>query len=134
MKRSESFELRKVKYMPTTLEQGILYVAAEYKACAHLCACGCGSIVRTPLNRWTLTETEDGPSLDPSIGSWEEQCQSHYWIEGGKVRWSDKWSREEVEAGRRKEQNRRDAHYKTMYQKDSKLRRLWNRLKSQFGR
>ena len=50
------FELRKVQYMPSRLEPGILYVAEQFKAAAHLCACGCGSVVRTPLNRWTLVE------------------------------------------------------------------------------
>lgn len=120
------FELRKVQYMPTQFEPGILYVAEEFKAAAHLCACGCGSIVRTPLNRWTLVETEQGPSLDPSVGNWEERCQSHYWIEGGNVRWAQKWSRSEIEAGRREEQKRLDAHY----QRHTKLRRLWKHVKS----
>jgi hypothetical protein len=127
---TDKFELRKVQYMPTKLEPGILYVAEEFKAAAHLCACGCGSIVRTPLNRWTLVETEHGPSLHPSVGNWEEQCQSHYWIDGGKVRWAAKWSRSQIEAGRRKEQDRLEAHYKGMYQMQNKLRQLWSRLKS----
>lgn len=120
------FELRKVQYMPTQFEPGILYVAEEFKAAAHLCACGCGSIVRTPLNRWTLIETEQGPSLQPSVGNWEERCQSHYWIEGGNVRWAPKWSRSEIEAGRREEQKRLDAYY----QRHKKLRQFWKRLKS----
>jgi Family of unknown function (DUF6527) len=123
---TDKFELRKVQYMPTELEPGILYVAEEFKAAAHLCACGCGSVVRTPLNRWALVETEHGPSLHPSVGNWQEPCQSHYWIDGGKVRWAPKWSRSEIEVGRREEQERLEARY----QKHTKLRQWWNRLKS----
>jgi len=130
---TDRFELRKVQYMPTKLEPGVLYVAEQYKAAAHLCACGCGSIIRTPLNRWTLIETANGPSLDPSVGNWAEKCQSHYWIDRGAVRWAPKWSPSEIEAGRRKEQERLDARYKTLYGKKKMLSRLWSRLKSFIG-
>ena len=131
---TDKFELRKVQYMPTKLEPGILYVAEEFKAAAHLCACGCGSIVRTPLNRWSLTETEDGPSLDPSIGNWQESCQSHYWIERGGVRWAPKWSSGQIEAGRRQEEERRRAYYDALDRKrGGKVRRYWRWLKGLFG-
>jgi uncharacterized protein DUF6527 len=129
---TDRFELRKVQYMPTKLEPGILYVAEQYKAAAHLCPCGCESIVRTPLNRWTLTETDTGPSLDPSVGNWAEQCKSHYWIDRGTVRWAPKWSQGEVEAGRRQEQERLNARFETSRKKNT-LTRLWSRLKSFFG-
>jgi hypothetical protein len=131
---TDRFELRKVQYMPTKLEPGILYVAEQYKAAAHMCPCGCGSIVRTPLNRWTLTETETGPSLDPSVGNWGEQCQSHYWIDRGAVKWAPKWSPAEVESGRREEQERLDARYRTDFGKKKTLRRLWSRIKSFLNR
>jgi hypothetical protein len=131
---TDRFELRKVHYIPTELAPGILYVAEQFKAAAHLCACGCGSIVRTPLNRWTLTESENGPSLDPSNGNWAEQCQSHYWIDCGAVRWASKWSPGEIETGRRKEQERLDARYKKFYGRKNALSRLWSRLKSILSR
>lgn len=133
---TKKFELRKVQYMPTKLEPGILYVAEEFGAAAHLCACGCGAIVRTPLDptEWSLTETEDGPSLYPSVGNWQEPCQSHYWIERGKVRWAAKWTSGQIEAGRRKEQERRVEYYKTLYRKQpTKFRKLWDRIRSFFG-
>jgi hypothetical protein len=130
---TDKFELRKVQYMPTQLEPGILYVSKEFGAAAHLCACGCGTIVRTPLDRWSLRETEDGPSLDPSIGNWQEPCQSHYWIEGGKVRWAPKWSSKQIEAGRRQEEERLSAYYDALARKrDRKIWRFWRRLKSLF--
>jgi hypothetical protein len=130
---TKKFELRKVQYMPTKLEPGILYVAEEFGAAAHLCACGCGAIVRTPLDptEWSLTETEDGPSLYPSVGNWQEPCQSHYWIERGKVKWAAKWTSGQIEAGRRKEQERRVEYYKTLYRKQpTKFRKLWDRIRS----
>lgn len=130
---TKNFELRKTQYMPTQLEPGILYVAEEFKAAAHLCACGCGSTVRTPLNRWTLVET-DGPSLDPSIGNWQEPCQSHYWIKRGRVTWARKWSLDEIEVGRLEEQARLNSHYNAL--EDPARRRwlrLWDRVKTFFG-
>jgi len=27
-------------------------------------------------------------------------CKSHYWIRSGKIRWSTRWSQEEIDAGR----------------------------------
>src|SRR6266571_1128528 len=133
---TDKFELRKVQYMPTKLEPGILYVAEEFGAAAHLCACGCGAIVRTPLDptEWSLTETEDGPSLYPSVGNWQEPCQSHYWIERGRVKWAAKWTSAQIEAGRRKEQERRVEYYKTLYRKQpTKFRKLWDRIRSFLG-
>jgi Family of unknown function (DUF6527) len=131
---TDKFELRKVRYMPTKLEPGILYVAEAFGAAAHLCACGCGTIVRTPLNRWSLTATADGPSLDPSIGNWQEPCQSHYWIERGKVRWAPKWSASQIEAGRRQEEERLRAYYDASDRKrGGKMRRFWRWLKSFVG-
>jgi hypothetical protein len=114
---TQRFVLQKVKYIPAKLESGILYVSKEFGAAAHLCACGCGTTVRTPLDRWSLTETKSGPSLDPSIGNWQELCQSHYWIERGKVRWAPKWMPEEIAAGRHGEEERLRARYDALNQK-----------------
>src|SRR6266480_5397554 len=113
--------------MPTKLEPGILYVAEEFGAAAHLCACGCGAIVRTPLDptEWSLTETEDGPTLYPSIGNWQEPCQSHYWIRDGEIVWAEKWSLEQIEAGRRGEEARRSQHFD---RDRGALRRAWLRF------
>ena len=68
--------------MPKELASGILYVSEEFGTAAHLCPCGCGSKIRTPLGPadWGFVETEFGPTLDPSIGNWQRACQSHYWI------------------------------------------------------
>jgi hypothetical protein len=122
--------------MPAKLEPGILYVAEEFGAAAHLCACGCGVVVRTPLDEteWSLKETTEGPSLDPSVGNWQEACQSHYWIDRGRVIWERRWTTEEIEAGRRGEQARRSEYFKAFERKQSgRVRKVWNRLKSLLG-
>jgi hypothetical protein len=125
----------KVQYKPQNLAPGILYLAEEFGAVAHLCACGCGAIVRTPLDdtEWSLEQTEEGPSLNPSVGNWQEPCQSHYWIVRGKVIWAPKWSAEEINAGRRREQTRRSQYYKALEKKPSRLRNVWKYLKSLRG-
>jgi hypothetical protein len=99
--------------MPKELEPGVLYVSDEFGAAAHRCACGCGSKIRTPLGPtdWTLKETDSGPTLYPSVGNWQQPCQSHYWIYRGEIRWAEKWTSEQIASGRRKEEERRRAHY-----------------------
>ena len=106
-------ELQRVDYMPTDLLPGVLYVAEEFGAAAHLCACGCGSKVRTPLGptEWTLSTGPAGVSLDPSVGNWQRPCRSHYWIQNGEVVWSGAWTDEQVQAGRAREHARRDAYF-----------------------
>jgi hypothetical protein len=127
---TQRIELQKVKYIPVKLDPGILYVSKEFGAAAHLCACGCGTIVRTPLDRWSLIETKDGPSLDPSIGNWQESCKSHYWIERGKIRWAPKWTSEQITAGRQREGERLRTRYDELNQeRPSKIARFWQWLK-----
>jgi hypothetical protein len=115
----ERFTLIKVQYMPAALEPGVLYLAEEFGSVAHLCACGCGAVVRTPLDEseWSLEETAEGPSLHPSIGNWQEPCQSHYWIIRGRVIWAPQWNAEQIEAGRNREQERRVRYYKALARK-----------------
>jgi hypothetical protein len=107
------FALQRVHFMPSALESGVLYVSEEFGAVAHLCACGCGNKVRTPLGptEWSFDAHPDGPTLYPSIGNWQLPCQSHYWIREGKVIWGDAWTPEEILEGRREEQERRQAYY-----------------------
>ena len=106
-------ELQRVNYIPTNLTPGILYVAEEYGAVAHLCACGCGDIVRTPLGptEWILIVDDGGATLSPSIGNWQQACQSHYWIKNGEIIEARKWTPEEVAMGRQAEELRREEFY-----------------------
>jgi hypothetical protein len=129
----KKFKLEKVHYMPVNLDPGILYVSSAFGAAAHLCACGCGSVVRTPLNRWSLTETMDGPSLYPSIGNWQEPCKSHYWIEHGEVKWAKIWTSKQIENGRRHEAERLNKRYHELNKKHFiKLNHLWHWLTGLF--
>jgi len=108
------FRIQHVRYMPSSLEEGILYVSKEFETAAHLCACGCKQKVRTPLGptEWTLSESKRGPSLYPSIGNWQLPCKSHYIINKGDVVWARQWSKEEIDRGRAREKDRRDSYYK----------------------
>ena len=130
-------ELQRVHYMPKELKPGVLYVSEEFGAAAHLCACGCGSKVRTPLGptEWSFEETDSGPSLRPSVGNWQQACQSHYWIFQGKIVWSDKWTPEQIAAGRRGEEERRRAYYDALDRQRGKfLRRFWRWVRNLFDR
>jgi len=130
-------ELQYVHYMPRELTAGVLYVSEEFGAAAHLCACGCGSKIRTPLGptEWSVEETKTGPSLRPSVGNWQQSCQSHYWIHQGEVIWAEKWTHEQIAAGREDEEERLCNYFKALDRKrNSILRKLWRWVMSFFTR
>lgn len=79
-----------VEFIPQALAPGVLYISERYRTASHLCACGCGAKVVTPLSPadWQLTRRHDHVSLYPSIGNWNYACRSHYWIRDNKVIWS----------------------------------------------
>ena len=123
--------------MPKELQPGVLYVSEEFGTAAHLCPCGCGSKVRTPLSpaEWTLTVVNGRPSLSPSVGNWQKPCQSHYWIRDGEVRWSGSLTPAEIAGGRRAEHERRIAYYETSpSRRFGGLRALWEWVKRLVGR
>lgn len=128
-------KLQYVHYMPKQMDTGILYVSEEFKTAAHLCACGCGSKVRTPLTptEWTLTVAEKGPSLKPSIGNWQLPCKSHYWISNGEISWSTQWTPAQIAEGRRNEELRRKIYFdRNQISNPSFITRLWMWVKSLF--
>lgn len=98
-----------VDFIPERLEAGVLYISRRYRTASHLCRCGCGLEVVTPLNeaKWQVSERGGEVWLRPSIGNWSFPCQSHYWIEGGRVRWDGTMSASAIAAVRRRD--RRDA-------------------------
>jgi hypothetical protein len=127
--------LKRVEYMPKALEPGILYVAEEFGAAAHLCPCGCGAKIRTPLGptEWTLTETKQGPSLYPSVGNWQQECRSHYWIQRGRVVWAEQWSEWQILEGRRQEEERRETYFEERRpQRGGIFKRFWHWLITPF--
>lgn len=102
MKKISNLEAEFVTAIPEKLESGIVYASMEYATVAHLCCCGCGREVVTPLTPtdWKLTFDGESISMHPSIGNWSFPCRSHYWIRNGKVQWAEDWSPEQVQAGR----------------------------------
>lgn len=128
-----------VEFIPSHLEDGILYVSIPYATAVHLCCSGCGERVVTPLTPtdWSLTFDGETVSLAPSIGNWSFQCRAHYWIRKNKVEWAPSWTREQVAAGR----NRDRAIKRRQFQQRGSdeiaqqeqaapgmLRKLWRRI------
>lgn len=87
------------------MEEGMVYVSIPYATAVHLCCCGCGNEVVTPIHpdQWQLTFDGESISLSPSIGNWGFYCQSHYWITRDRVIWEPKWrDRKSTKAGQAK--------------------------------
>jgi hypothetical protein len=101
-----------IEFIPDELEQGTVYVSIRFATASHLCPCGCGNKVVTPIRPtdWTLLFDGKTISLEPSIGNWSFPCQSHYYIRKNRVKWAPKWSRGQIERGRR-----HDSHAKQSY-------------------
>ena len=98
MTRTESLDHRFVEYVPDSLEEGVLYVSLRFATVLHLCCCGCGNEVVTPLDPtdWQMTFDGRSVSLMPSIGNWSFECQSHYWVTRNQVQWARQLSRREI--------------------------------------
>jgi hypothetical protein len=131
----DTITLQRVEFMPKQLEPGILYVSEKYGTAAHLCACGCGAKIRTPLGptEWAVRETLGGPSLWPSIGNWQQTCRSHYIIRGGRIVWAGDWTELEIKGGRLAEALRRKAYFDAMYADQRWTKRFWRWLKGLLG-
>jgi len=88
-----------VEYMPTKLEDNTLYISIEYDIAKHKCACGCGDEIVTTLSpaRWQLIYDGETVSLTPSIGNWNHDCNSHYFIKKDKVIWAGDFSKKQIE-------------------------------------
>ena len=130
-------ELQRVHYTPKELSPGILYFSEKFGAATHLCACGCGSKIRTPLGptEWSVEETDEGPTLWPSVGNWQKSCQSHYLITRGEVIWAERWTTEQIAEGQRREEKRRREYYEALDRKrGSVVQRLWRWIRSLFER
>ena len=102
-----------VKFIPERLDEGVLYVSIDYCTAAHNCACGCGNKVITPITPtdWELAFNGETISLSPSIGNWSFDCQSHYWVKRSEIQWAGRWSQDEIEEGRRKDQLKKLIHF-----------------------
>ena len=112
MRTSLKFEF--VEFLPLDLEEGILYITIAYKAAAHLCACGCGNKVLTPItpHDWKITYDGNSISVSPSIGNWSFNCKSHYWIRRNKIIEAPSWSQEKIDYVRKKDTKKKEKFFK----------------------
>lgn len=88
--------------IPEKLQPGRLYVSVTFATIAHLCCCGCGNEVITPLSPtdWRLVFDGVSVSLTPSIGNWSFPCRSHYWVRRGRIVRARPLTQEAVDRGR----------------------------------
>lgn len=119
----KTIEYKFVERIPSEIPQGVLYISIEFETAIHMCCCGCGNKVVTPLSptAWRLTFNGESVSLYPSIGNWSFNCKSHYWIKENRVMWADKWSSYEINEVRVSEENKRKDYYK----KKNKKNKWW---------
>ena len=113
MKRPEmTIDHEFVTSLPEQMDPGKLYISIPFATAGHKCCCGCEEEVITPISpaKWKLTFDGETVSLSPSIGNWNQPCQSHYWIIRNRVRWSRCWSVDEIREGRHRSEQRRSAH------------------------
>lgn len=101
------------EYVPGHLQPGIIYITMEFGTAVHLCVCGCGQKVVTPFSPtdWKLIYDGETVSLDPSIGNWSFDCQSHYWIRGNQVIVSNKWDGHEINLNRQMDKAAKESHF-----------------------
>ncbi|MEU8452809.1 DUF6527 family protein [Streptomyces globisporus] len=94
------------------MDAGGLYISIPYRTCSHLCCCGCGHEIVTPLSpaQWSLTYDGENVSLTPSIGNWSLPCQSHYWIRASRVRWSRRYTPAEIDQNQERDRRLLAAH------------------------
>ncbi len=102
-----------VEFIPDNLEPATVYISLKYKTMVHLCPCGCGNKVVTPLSPTGWNVRFDGRTISiyPSIGSWNLPCESHYWITHGQVEWSERWSTRRIKAGFERDQRIKREYY-----------------------
>src|SRR6058998_1537160 len=72
MNRRKAIRHEFVDYVPEELEDGVVYVSIRYSTAVHLCCCGCGIEVASPISPadWELTFDGESITLHPSIGNW----------------------------------------------------------------
>jgi hypothetical protein len=113
MMRTAFLQPEFVRGIPEKLNPGTLYISIDFTTAAHSCCCGCSREVVTPLSPTDWKFTYDGVSisLHPSIGNWNFPCQSHYWIDSGRVVWADRWSPAMIAAGRASDRRAKAKYY-----------------------
>jgi hypothetical protein len=104
---------RFVEFIPDVIEERTLYISIKYCTVVHKCICGCGNEVVTPLSPtdWEIRFNGKTVSLNPSIGNWNFDCKSHYWISNNKVILAEQWSKIKIERNRRNDKLEKDIYF-----------------------
>jgi hypothetical protein len=112
MKLPTAIAFEFIDVMPSSREEGKLYISIKYRTAIHKCLCGCGMKVVTPIRPtgWRLIYDGDTVSLHPSIGNWSFACRSHYWIANNQVMPAGPMSQEKIESGRRRDSAAKAEH------------------------
>lgn len=102
-----SIKPRLVEFIPTHLEDGVLYVSEKYQTAIHKCCCGCGQEVVTPLSsaQWQVRIVGEKVTLYPSIGNWNSKCKSHYWIKKNQIVWADSMTESQIRQVKKRDHN-----------------------------
>jgi hypothetical protein len=102
-----------VDFIPRKMEEQKIYISIKYNTINHLCACGCGEEVITPISPtdWTLIYNGKTISIEPSIGNWSYKCKSHYWIKNNKIIWAAQFSKKKINTIRLVDNNLKKEFY-----------------------
>jgi hypothetical protein len=102
-----------VEFIPNDLEDGMIYITMEYRTAVHKCICGCGNKVVTPFSPtdWKLTFDGKTVTLYPSIGNWNFDCKSHYFITNNFIKNVRRWSDNEIETNRNEDARRKKSFF-----------------------
>ena len=105
-----------VEFMPASLDPGVLYISKKYRTASHLCCCGCGTKIVTPLREteYSLVDRGGLVSLYPSIGNWDHPCQSHYVIRDNAVLAAGTMSRAQIDQDRAAADALKDAYFASL--------------------
>lgn len=90
MLKHEVYELVQVEFIPEELEPKKIYVSEKHNVSQHICPCGCGNTVvltLIPEVGWCHSIIEGGFTVMPSIGSYDLDCKSHYYIRRNQIVW-----------------------------------------------
>ena len=111
--------------IPEDVPFGWLFISIKYKTAVHKCICGCGNEVVTPIspNDWKLTFDGSSVSLKPSIGNWNFDCRSHYWIVKNEVINAAPWSDRAIKSGRERDVRRKASFFKSRNSRRSARRK-----------
>lgn len=94
-----------VEEIPAEINDGYLYLCLQYNAVIHKCACGCGEIISTPLDKkhgWVMQYDGETVTLSPSVGNGSYKCRSHYFIRGNNIVWLEKIGKPVITKQKRK--------------------------------